>query len=74
MCEFKSFIVTKSGVVLYNHQSSHESIIRQFADKYDLRDYILDPERLLFARVEITPPNRDVFEKDLSKWNFKIDQ
>ena len=74
MCNFKSFIVTKSGKVLYTDEDSHEAIIRKFADKYDLRDETTDPERLLFARVEITPPNGDVFEKDINKWNFVIDQ
>ena len=74
MCDFKSFIVTKSGKVLFSDEDSHEAIIRKFADKYDLRDETTDPERLLFARVEITPPNGDVFEKDINNWNFVIDQ
>jgi len=74
MCNFKSLIVTKSGDVLCTHEDSHESIIAHSKDKYDLRDETADPEKLLFARVEIRPPAGNVFEKDLSKWTFNIDQ
>ena len=71
MCQFKSFIVTKSGDILYKYSSdSHEDIIK----KYNLIDNTNDPDKMLLARVEITPPDGNVFENDLSKWNFKIDQ
>ena len=75
MCQFKSFVVTKGGDVLWTEgEESHEGIIDAYKDKYDLKDDTTEPDKLKFARVEIVPPNNDVFEKDLKKWTFKIDQ
>ena len=75
MCQFKSMIVTKNGDVLYLYgDDSHENIIDKFKNDYDLKDDTADPKKLRFARIEIVPPNNDVFEKNLSKWILKIDQ
>ena len=74
MCNFWSAIVTKNGDVLCDDMmDSHEDIINKYKDKYDLKDDETDPEKLRFARIEITPPNSDVFQP-VKKWNFKIDQ
>jgi hypothetical protein len=74
MCNFWSAIVTKSGDVLFNEMDdSHESIIELYKNKYDLKDETTDPDRLKFARIEIAPPDNDVF-KPLNEWVFKIDQ
>ena len=62
MCNFKSFIITKSGDILHTKKdNSHETIIEENKKKYDLRDETIDPKKLLFARVEIIPPNGDIF-------------
>ena len=75
MCNFKSMIVTKDGSILHiNGEDSHENIIDHFKNEHDLMDEDIEPKNLLFARVEITPPDNDVFEKDLKKWKFRIDQ
>ena len=75
MCNFKSIIVTKNGDILHiNGMDSHEEILIHYKEKYDLRDEEKDPQKLLFARVEITPPDNDFFEKDIKKWKFRIDQ
>ena len=70
MCNFWSCIVTKNGEVLFDEMSDrHEDII----DKYKLVDDTADPALLKFARVEINPPNGDVFAH-INDWVFKIDQ
>ena len=74
MCVFFSCIVTKDGTVLFDPMSdSHEDIIDQNKEKFDLRDDTVDPDKLRFARVEITPPDGDVF-RPVKDWNFNIDQ
>jgi hypothetical protein len=74
MCSFFSCIVTKSGDVLFDPMSDHhESIIEKYKEKYDLRDDTTDPAELKFARIEILPPNGDVFTP-VESWKFTIDQ
>jgi hypothetical protein len=75
MCQFKSFIVTRDGNILYKYSSdSHEDIIDKYKNQYDLTDNTTEPNKLKFARIEIIPPDDDVFEKDLNQWGFRIDQ
>ena len=74
MCNFFSCIVTKTGHVLYDPMSdSHEDIIDKYKEQHDLTDDTTDPEKLRFARVEITPPNIDVFAP-VDQWVLTIDQ
>jgi hypothetical protein len=74
MCNFFSCIVTKNGDVLFDPMSdSHEAIIEANRERYDLTDNTCDPAELRFARVEITPPDNDVF-RPVSEWSLKIDQ
>ena len=74
MCNFFSCIVTKNGDVLFDPISdSHEIIISNNAKNYVLSDDTADPAELKFARVEILPPNGDVFQP-VDKWFFTIDQ
>jgi hypothetical protein len=71
MCDFKSFIVTKDGGVHYSIlHDSHDKLIEELK----LKDDTQDAEKMRFARVEIAPLDNNVFEQDLSKWKFKIDQ
>jgi nucleoside diphosphate kinase len=75
MCEFKSMIITKGKNVLYLYESDHhEDIIDKYKKEYNLFDNTSDHKKMTFARVEIKPSNGDVFEKDLSKWEFSVDQ
>ncbi len=74
MCNFFSCIVTENGDALFDPISdSHEIIISNNAKNHDLSDDTADPTELKFARVEITPPNGDVFQP-VDKWFFTIDQ
>jgi hypothetical protein len=74
MCNFFSCIVTKNGDVLWDPMlDSHETIIEKYEGDHDLTDDTCDKSELKFARIEITPPNNDVF-KPISEWDFKIDQ
>ena len=74
MCNFFSCIVTENGDVLFDPISnSHEIIISNNAKNFDLSDDTADPAELKFARVEILPPNDDVFQP-VDKWDFTIDQ
>ena len=72
MCNFFSLIMLKNGDVIWEAGvDSHEDLIAKVPS---LKDDTADPKKLRFARVEITPPNADVFEKDLKKWQLRIDQ
>ena len=74
MCNFFSCIVTENGDALFDPISdSHEIIISNNAKNYDLSDDTADPAEFKFARVEILPPNDDVFQP-VDKWDFTIDQ
>jgi hypothetical protein len=70
MCNFLSLIVTKEGDVFYDETTdSHEKIISD----HKLIDDTNDKYKRQFVRVEITPPDNDVF-KPVSEWNFKLDE
>ena len=71
MCDFKSMIVTIDGDVHYSiRHDSHDQLLEELKFKDDTAD----TELMKFARVEIVPPDGDIFEQDLNKWIFKIDQ
>ena len=70
MCNFWSCIYTKSGDVLYDPLSDrHEDIVSQ----NKLIDKTIDKDDMQFCRVEITPPNGDVFA-DVKLWTLKVDE
>lgn len=66
MCKFASFILTKSSK-FWGPTDSHEDIIHH----YNLQD---KAARILLVRVELTPPDGDLYCSDYSKWNFRVDQ
>jgi hypothetical protein len=69
MCEFFSCIVKRDGEVIWDASiNSHDELI----EKAGLKDETAEPDKLEFARVEITCD--DIFEKDLKKWKLKIDE
>jgi hypothetical protein len=71
MCNFFSGVITKEGKVFwYENLDSHDQII----EKVGLKDLTADPDKMRFARFEITPPHNDAWERDLSKWVFRIDE
>ena len=71
MCNFWSAIITKNGDVLYDNMTdSHEDIVQ----KYKLDDSIIEVDKRDFVRIEILPPDGDVFNKELATWEFKIDE
>jgi len=71
MCNFFSCIVLKDGQVIWDAGiDSHEELIKIAK----VEDKTSDPAKLTFARVEIIPPNNDVFEDDVKKWTLRIDQ
>ncbi len=66
MCEFFSCVINKAGTVYYSMKTmSHEEIISE-------NNLTGMDDGKKFCRVEIT--NGDIFEIDLTKWTFKIDQ
>ncbi len=70
MCKFWSAIVKSDGEVLFDEMSDrHEDIITKFGIK-DEKEY--DYQKCKFVRVEINPPNDDVFT-DVDTWSFKLD-
>ena len=70
MCEFWSAIVTPDGKVHSGRESDrHEDII----ERLKLPDDTADRKKLKFARIEIIPPNGDVFA-DIKNWDFRIDE
>ena len=71
MCNFFSCIVLKDGQVVWDTNiDSHDELLVMA----NIKDDTANPAELLFARVEIVPPDGDVFEKDMKKWMLKIDQ
>jgi len=71
MCNFFSCIVMKDKQVLnLEGVHSHTDILEHFS----VPDNTDNPELLQFARIEILPPDGNVFEADLSKWTYKVDQ
>jgi hypothetical protein len=76
MCNFFSALVLKSGEVFWEpgvdgHADLHALLIKKLPGAHD---NTADLDKLLFARVEITPPGGNVFEKNIALWNFRIDE
>jgi hypothetical protein len=70
MCRFFSCLIKKNGDVVYGMTDSHEDLIQQEG----LSDNTNDPSKMLFARLEITPDDGNIFNNDFSKWSVHIDQ
>ena len=70
MCSFFSCIVTETGDCFYSSMTdSHDEILRE----NKIVDDTSDPEKMAFARIEITPPDGDVF-RPVKEWTLRIDQ
>jgi len=70
MCQFFSCVITKPKKVFYSELSdSHEDIIKS----NNLDDSENGKLRELFCRIEILPPNGDVFA-DFSLWKLRVDE
>ena len=68
MRNFFSAIILKSGPALFSWDSdSHETI----KEESKLKDDKLPPD---FVPVELTPPDGNYGETDLSKWVFKTER
>jgi hypothetical protein len=73
MCEFFSGVITKEGKVFwFENLDSHDQIIQK-AGLHESHQ-IYNSGRQAYAQFEITPPSNDQWERDLSKWNFRIDE
>jgi len=70
MCNFFSCICLKDGKVLYKHKVNSHDILLWL---HGVKDETADREKMLFARVEITPPDGDL-AKPLKQWEFKVDE
>jgi len=69
MCQAFSAIVMKNGDVKWKlGLDSHSEILKHFG----IPDNEDDPKYLKFARVEITPENRDYLNPD--NWKFQLDE
>jgi len=70
MCQFFSCVITKPKKVFYSEVSdSHEDIIKE----NNLNDSENGKLRELFCRIEVLPPNGDVFA-DFSLWKLSVDE
>jgi hypothetical protein len=70
MCQLFSCIITKPKKVFYSEVSdSHEDIIKE----NNLNDSEKGKLRELFCRIEILPPDGDVFA-DFSEWKLQVDE
>jgi len=68
MCNAFSCIIGKDKKVWWEFGiDSHEKMI----EKAGYKDNTKDPEKIQFARVEISPANEDYLDPD--RWRFKID-
>ena len=69
MCQAFSAIVTKKGKVLWQlGVDSHSKILAT----HKIKDDTAKKSELQFARIEITPHNRDYLHPD--KWEFHLDE
>ena len=75
MCTFLSLVVSKSGKVYGDgSQDSHEADIQNNVSKDpELKDD-KEPPNNTFARVEVFPEDKDIFNHKLSNWKVKIDE
>ena len=76
MCELFSAIVLKNGEVIpceYVDNQKRFSHTEQLI-KLGIKDDTQDPKKMKFARIEINPPDDDIFNTDFKKWQFRIDQ
>ena len=67
MCNFFSLIATKDNIYYDIMLDGHSDII----EKFKIREKT--GENFNIAKIEITPPNNNVFAK-LKDWTFKIDE
>ena len=75
MCKFLSLVVTKSGKV-YGDGSfdEHEKLIVDNVKKdKELKDD-KNPPNNTFARIEIIPKDKDIFNHKINNWEFRIDE
>ena len=70
MCNFFSCIVKKNGEVVWDSAIDNHS---ELVELGKIQDDTADTAKMKFARVEITPPDGDVFSP-LEKWILKIDE
>jgi hypothetical protein len=69
MCKMFSCVVEKSGRTTWDSEiDSHEGLLK----KAGLQDKETDAEKMMFARVEITPKER--YDEPIDEWELKIDQ
>ena len=69
MCEFASFVLTKTSEYSLATSNSHTDII----EHYHLREMHPNGLDAAILKVEITPPADDM-HAPIEKWNFRIDQ
>ena len=76
MCKEFSAIVLRNGEVIpcdYIDQEKQYSHTEKLI-KLGIKDDTTDPSEMKFARVEINPPDGDIFNAEYNKWIFRIDQ
>ena len=71
MCKFFSCCVDKKGHVYWEPGvNNHHEIVEIFK----LKDDTDNQQELKFARVEITPKDGDIFNKNIDNWGLRIDE
>ena len=69
MCNAFSCLVDRSGKVYWEFAvDSHSDLV----DKFKFKDDTINPDRMKFARAEISPKNGDYLKPD--EWEFKVDE
>lgn len=73
MCQAFSCLVTKSGKVYWQAGiDSHDRLQSKFVEKdKELKDDKLPPDKT-FARIEISPDNKDYIKPD--RWSYHVDE
>ena len=70
MCKFFSCCVDKKGHVYWEPGVNNHEIVEIFK----LKDDTDNQQELKFARVEITPKDGDIFNKNIDNWGLRIDE
>jgi hypothetical protein len=65
----KDSLLKFGRVYIHPDKDHHHEIV----DALNIKDTTADPDQLRFAKVEITPPNDDIFAP-VNKWSFRLDE
>jgi hypothetical protein len=77
MCKAFSCLITREGCVIWEAGiDSHDKLFEKYKNEFNLKDDTLDKKKMDFARIEISPDNKEKYEYlyPEKKWKFQVDE